>query len=70
MPDNADLDYSEGFEFTLAIPTKNGYTFEGWYLDEHFTSDIVTTISNRETGEKTFFAKWTQIGRASCRERV
>ena len=61
LPDNADLEYSEGFEFTLAIPTKNGYTFEGWYLDEHFTSDIVTTISNRETGEKTFFAKWTPL---------
>ena len=48
----------------LKLPTaeeikKTGYTFEGWYKDPAFSGDTVTAISGTDTGDKTFYAKWT-----------
>ena len=39
--------------------TKQGYNFAGWYENNSFTGDRVTTISNTTTGNKTYYAKWT-----------
>lgn len=44
---------------TLPNPTRNGFTFGGWYTDANFTSTKVTSIAKGSTGNKTFFAKWT-----------
>ncbi len=45
-----------------ALPTdwaKTGYDFAGWYDNENCTGDPVTEISATDTGNKTFWAKWT-----------
>jgi uncharacterized repeat protein (TIGR02543 family) len=39
--------------------TREGYTFEGWYTDSSFSGSPVTKISSTDTGDKTFYAKWT-----------
>lgn len=47
------------------LPTANdmpreGYRFDGWYADSSFSSSPITEISATETGNKTFYAKWTK----------
>lgn len=47
---------------TLTAGVKSGYVFDGWYDNESCTGDPVTSISSSATGNKTFYAKFTQIG--------
>lgn len=51
--------YTYGIGLTLPTPTRPGYTFGGWYEDSTCTGTKVTSISNTETGNKTYYAKWT-----------
>ena len=44
---------------TLAAPTREGYTFGGWYANSGLTGDAVTTIGGGQTGDVTLWAKWT-----------
>ncbi len=41
----------------LAVPTKVGFTFDGWYYDKKF-SNAASQISKGSTGDKKFYAKW------------
>ena len=46
-----------------ALPTADdmtytGHTFKGWYDNEGLTGDPVTAISDTETGNKAYWAKW------------
>lgn len=43
---------------TLRSPSKQGYTFGGWFADENYTQPV-TSISSGSTGNKTFYAKWS-----------
>ena len=43
----------------LPIPTKTGYTFDGWYENPDFTGNPVADVPTDSTGELTFYAKWT-----------
>ncbi|MCC2509557.1 InlB B-repeat-containing protein, partial [Methanimicrococcus blatticola] len=44
----------------LKAPTKEGYTFEGWYTDSGLQSPVsVPAITQGSTGAQTFYAKWT-----------
>ena len=43
----------------LPIPTKTGYTFDGWYENQDLTGNPVAYIPTDSTGELTFYAKWT-----------
>ena len=45
LPTAGDMDYT-------------GHTFKGWYDNEDLTGDPVTAISNTETGNKEYWAKW------------
>lgn len=45
---------------TAADITREGYRFDGWYADSSFSSSPITEISATETGNKTFYAKWTK----------
>lgn len=60
--ENADTNpavYYEGKEtITLADATKTGYSFEGWYLEDTFTTKV-TSISPMQTGDITLYAKFT-----------
>ena len=40
--------------------TREGYRFDGWYADSSFSNSPITEISATETGNKTFYAKWTK----------
>lgn len=40
--------------------TREGYRFDGWYTDSSFSGSPITEISATETGNKTFYAKWTK----------
>ncbi len=52
--------YVPGTEKTLPTNvTKSGYTFEGWYDNSACTGTAVTKIASTETGNKTYWAKWT-----------
>ena len=51
----------ESETITLDAPTKDGYTFVGWFDNAEFTGDAVTTIAAGSTGDKTFYAKWTLV---------
>ncbi len=44
---------------TFADPTREGYTFDGWYNNADFTGDKVTRIAAGSTGDVTLYAKWT-----------
>ena len=43
----------------LQKPTRNGYTFKGWYRDKEYTQKV-TKIKKGSTGNKTFYAKWVK----------
>lgn len=45
---------------TAADITREGYRFDGWYADSSFSGSPITEISATETGNKTFYAKWTK----------
>lgn len=48
---------------TLADPIREGYTFNGWYLNKYGStySNKITQIAKGSTGNKTLYAKWTII---------
>ena len=51
--------YTYGVGATLPTDvTRTGYTFKGWYDNENLTGFPVTAISNTETGNKEYWAKW------------
>lgn len=57
-PDNPEF-YTAQDTVALKDPTKENYTFGGWYTDPGFTNRV-KEISQGTTGNKTFFAKWTE----------
>jgi len=44
---------------TLYSPTRDGYTFGGWYEYSDFLGYQLTTIPTGSTGDKTYYARWT-----------
>ena len=51
--------YTYGVGATLPTNvTRTGYTFKGWYYNENLTGSPVTAISDTETGNKEYWAKW------------
>lgn len=56
--DLTDYTYGQG----AVLPanwTKTGYTFAGWYDNKGCTGAPVTEVSATDTGDKTYWAKWT-----------
>ncbi|MCQ2060056.1 MAG: InlB B-repeat-containing protein [Fibrobacter sp.] len=49
----------ESETFTIADPTKTGYTFDGWFSDEELETAATTTIAQGSTGDVVLYAKWT-----------
>jgi len=46
--------------FSLMSPTRDGYLFEGWYIDEEFDVEIIE-IDPSVTGDVDIYAKWLKI---------
>jgi uncharacterized repeat protein (TIGR02543 family) len=54
--------YSTGTPtITLNPPTREGYTFYGWFTDPGFSGEAVSSIPAGSAGNKAFYAKWTLI---------
>ena len=51
----------ESSTITLHAAAKSGYVFAGWYSDEELETPA-STIPTGSTGDKTFYAKWTEQG--------
>lgn len=47
--------FNDNLDLTLYTPTKEGYVFAGWYLEETFTTKI-TKVTIK--GDTTIYAKW------------
>ena len=52
--------YGEGAKLPTDV-TREGYTFGGWYDNEALSGSRVTAITGTDTGDKTYWAKWTAI---------
>ena len=59
-PDNPKSYTIETVTVTLKEPTKDGYTFDGWYTDNKFENKI-TEFKKGSTGKMTLYAKWELI---------
>ena len=46
---------------TLPTPSRNGYSFGGWYTSSSLSGTAVTSIATGSTGNKVFYAKWTPV---------
>ena len=49
----------EDADFALAVPTRNGATFLGWYDNADFTGTPITTLHTHDAEPKTYYAKWS-----------
>ena len=57
-------EYTYGVGATLPTAenmTYTGHRFGGWYDNAELTGEAVTAISAADTGEKTYYAKWTKL---------
>lgn len=51
--------YNRGATYTLPTPSKDGYTFNGWYKDAALKSRLGLTIPKGCKGDLNLYAKWT-----------
>ncbi len=61
LPSGTSYQYQVGVITQLAIPTRTGFEFVGWYESEIFYGQNVTEISDMSIGDLTFYAKWREI---------
>ena len=52
--------YFDNEGYILPVPTKEGYTFDGWYLDEEFESSRIMKISIATGRDIEVYAKWKE----------
>ena len=62
-PENPSSYTAKELPITLAEPTREGYTFLGWYTDNSFTSPI-TEINRQNVGNLTLYARWANPAEA------
>lgn len=48
----------ESEPITLPVPVKDKHLFQGWYTNQNFSGQPVTTIPKGSTGDKILYAKW------------
>ena len=56
----AEMEIDEDFQMP-ANPTKQGFTFDGWYLDQNLTTKFDETKINEYKESFKIFAKWADI---------
>lgn len=53
------VEIKEGDNYTLPVPTREGYEFEGWYTNADFRGEPVTSVVAKEN--TTYYAKWEKL---------
>ena len=48
------------YDIVFYPPTKEGYTFGGWYDNPDFTGEAITALPEGYHGDVTLYAKWTE----------
>ena len=59
-PSNIDSYTIEDPDFTLYAPAKDGYSFEGWFVDEN-RENAITCIAKGSAGDIALYAKWKLV---------
>ena len=71
QPVKVPFDYGDGARSTtetkyyekpygsLPTPTRNGYTFSGWYLSRAYTREITSSDTVNNSEDHTLYARWT-----------
>lgn len=60
LGENSPTTHTYGTETILVNPTKSGYNFAGWYLEDTFATKIETLAADGYTAEITLYAKWNK----------
>ena len=58
--ENEVTEYKKGQEVILSTPTKEGYIFDGWYLDFELTQKIESKIDDSFKENIVLYAKWVK----------
>lgn len=56
----AAAEVKKGEGYSLPVPTREGYEFEGWYTTEDLSGDPVEKIGDAQEN-LTFYAKWAKV---------
>ena len=70
LPEGAVTSFREGESVELPVPTKDGYVFEGWYTNNSFTGEKVTSIPATQVGNVTLHALWTKTQTSGCKSSI
>ena len=54
----------------LAVPSKTGYTFDGWYSSSNFDEETKLTDNNHPVTGTTYYAKWTMTNSITLRSNA
>ncbi len=54
-----DAKLEENSSYTLPIPAREGYEFQGWYLNADFSGSPVTSVVAK--ADATYYAKWEKL---------
>ena len=60
-PPDVRTSYTIETAFELPKPSREHYTFGGWFDNESLTGTAIASIVKGSTGEKEFYAKWTPV---------
>ena len=58
-PTSYDVLTNGGGNINLLPPSRNGYTFDGWYDNPAFSGTAITSFSATDASPKQFYAKWS-----------
>lgn len=64
-PSNVTASYTINDEVVLPTPTRENFTFAGWYDNDYLKGEVQTKITKGSSGNKKFYATWTRANAVS-----
>lgn len=64
-PLNVATSYTINDEVVLPTPTRENFTFAGWYDNDYLKGEVQTKITKGSFGDKKFYATWTRANAIS-----
>ncbi len=58
LADSFDGGYLTGETVSLPTPTRDGYTFDGWYTSKNYTTKVSSSYVTNKDGVVTLYARW------------